>query len=639
MSTLLNNLNEPQKEAVQTMNGPLLVIAGAGSGKTKLLTCKIAYLIEKGIKPYNILAVTFTNKAAGEMKERVKKLAQNIKISVDGLNIGTFHSICMIILRENTDLVGIKKNFVIFDSDDQISLIKTILKEENLDPEKFKPRTFQSKISNLKSNLKSPSAFENEASDYISKITSKIYTKYQQYIKEYNAVDFDDIIMFCVKLFQNNQEILEKYQEKFKYILIDEYQDTNSAQYNLVKLLAQKHHNICVVGDNDQAIYGWRAADYKNILNFEKDYPSVKEIILDENYRSTKNIINAANGIIVKNKARKEKNLFTSNEKGGKINLILASSERKESEFITKKIKELAKKENRPFSDFVILYRANAQSRAVEEEFMKASLPYKIIGGFKFYQRKEVKDIIAYLRYIHNESDKTSFQRVVNTPARGIGKVTLDKYLQTGEISKNLQSFFQMIASLKEDMKSISLSRLIREIAKKSKIEENLKDGTKEGESKLENVLELISVASIYDKEENAISKFLENIALISDQDDVDQEKPLVNLMTIHASKGLEFDVVFILGMEDGIFPHERSKNSTEELEEERRLCYVALTRAKKNIYLLHTEKRNIFGRTETNPPSRFLYDIPQELIEFEQYPTAEFKFRDEMEEGIIDFE
>ncbi len=639
MSTLIKNLNNPQKEAVQKTDGPLLVIAGAGSGKTRVLTHKIAYLIEKGVKPYNILAVTFTNKAANEMKSRVEKLTNKLNINAKGLNIGTFHSICLIMLRENTELINREKNFVIFDSADQKSLIKNILKELDIDPKKFNPKIFQSKISNLKSNLKSEKNFENEATDFLPKITSQVYNKYQQYLKEHNAVDFDDIIMFCVNLFLKNQNILQKYQDKFKYILIDEYQDTNSAQYNLVKLLAKKHKNICVVGDNDQAIYGFRAADYKNMLNFGKDYPNTKEIILEENYRSTKNILNAANGVIKKNRSRKDKNLFTDNEKGSKINLILASSEKKEAEYITKKIKELLKKEKRPLSDFVLLYRANSQSRAIEEELMRANLPYKIIGGFKFYQRKEVKDIIAYLRYLHNESDKTSFKRIVNTPTRGIGKKAIQNYFEKNEISKNLEVFFKMINSLKEDAKTMRLSRLIKEIAKKSKMEEVFNDKTAENQSKWENILELLSVASIYDKKEDAIPQFLENVALASDQDEVDQQKPVVNLMTIHAAKGLEFNVVFILGMEDGLFPHSRSKESPEELEEERRLCYVALTRAKKHLYLLHTEQRKIFGKTETNPPSRFLYDIPQDLIEFEQYPTCDFKFKDEMDDGIVDFE
>ncbi|MBI3671465.1 UvrD-helicase domain-containing protein, partial [Candidatus Azambacteria bacterium] len=532
MSTLLNSLNQPQKEAVLSTEGPLLVVAGAGSGKTKVLTSRIAYLIsEKGVKPENILAVTFTNKAANEMKERVFKLVGS---GLNGFNIGTFHSICVRMLREHAELAGYKKNFIIFDDDDQKSLIKTILKELNIDAEKFKPSVLQGRISTLKNSLKTSEEFEKEASDYFQKTLLSVYEKYQKGLREQNAVDFDDIIMLVVRLLKNHKEILEKYQEKYKYILVDEYQDTNSAQYNLIKMLAAKHKNICVVGDSDQSIYSWRDADYTNILNFEKDYPNAQVVVLEENYRSTQNILNAANDIIKKNKTRKEKSLFTKNEKGAKINVILASSEKKEAEFIAKTVKETAKKENRKLSDFVVLYRTNAQSRAVEEEFMKANLPYKIIGGFKFYQRKEVKDIIGYLRYIYNESDIASFKRIVNTPARGIGKKALENYFQKGEISKNLTGFFEIMKNLKELADSLPLSKLIKEIGRKSGIEKDLNDGTEEGKTKWENVLELVSVASIYDSRPDAIPEFLENVSLVSDVDELDVQKPAVNLMTMH---------------------------------------------------------------------------------------------------------
>jgi len=634
---LLKNLNEEQKKAVLCTDGPILVIAGAGSGKTRVLTHKIAYLIEeKGVSPTNILAVTFTNKAANEMKNRVAGL---VKTGLMGLNIGTFHSICVRFLRENAQKVGYKSNFVIFDDDDQKSLIKSIVKEFDIDTDRFKPIVFLSQISNLKNKLKTVIDFEKEAGDFFQKLVLKVYEKYQAHLKEHNAVDFDDIIMLTVKLFSQHKDVLEKYQNRFKYILVDEYQDTNKAQYMLVKMLAEKNKNICVVGDTDQSIYSWRAADYTNILNFEKDYPEVKEVLLEENYRSTQNILSAANDVIKKNKERKEKNLFTKKEKGSKINVILASSEKKEAEFIAKKIKEISKKEKRKLSDFVVLYRTNAQSRAVEEEFMKANMPYKIVGGFKFYQRKEVKDVISYLRYIYNESDKTSFKRCVNTPPRGIGKKALENYFQKNEVSRNLKDFFEMISQLKENSKTIPLSKLLRDIAKKSGIEKDLNDGTEQGKTRWENVLELMSVASIYDTQEDAIPTFLENVALVSDQDEVDINKPLVNLMTMHTAKGLEFDVVFVLGMEDGLFPHERSKTSEVELEEERRLCYVALTRAKTHLYLLCAEKRTIFGKTDSNPPSRFLYDIPNDLVEFSQYPAYEARYKDNLDEDIVDFE
>lgn len=635
MSKLLEKLNEAQKKAVQVTDGPLLIIAGAGSGKTRVLTHKIAYLIEKGVKPENILAVTFTNKAAKEMKERIAKLAENNGQNISRLNIGTFHSISASILRQHADLLGYGKNFIIFDYDDQMSSVKSIMQELDIDKEKFNPQVFLSKISSLKAKLKSASQMENETGDFFSKNLSAVYTRYQLNLKNQNAMDFDDLITLFVKLLQQDESVLKKYQEKFKYIFIDEYQDTNSAQYNLIKLLAEKSVHICAVGDSDQAIYGWRDADYRNILNFEKDYKNAQKIILEENYRSTQNILEAANKVIQKNKSRYEKNLFTNNGSGARINLILAQNEQKEAEFIAKKISELSRKNKINLSEFAVLYRTNAQSRAMEEALIKSSIPYNIIGGFKFYQRREVKDVIAYLRYIYNDKDIESLKRIINTPPRGIGKVALTNFLKNGIKTKNIDMFFELMSSLKSEAQNIPLSKLLREIAKKSGIEKTLNDGTKEGESRWENILELFSVALVYDNQENAILKFLENVALISDQDSVDQTKPMVNLMTIHAAKGLEFDIVFIIGLEDGIFPHERSKNSSDELEEERRLCYVALTRAKKDLYLLHAEQRSIFGKKQTNPPSRFLYDLPQELVEFCQYPTF-YTHSDELDENLF---
>lgn len=637
MSKLLEKLNEAQKKAVIITDGPLLIIAGAGSGKTRVLTHKIAYLIESGISPENILAVTFTNKAAKEMKARLERLAENNDQTINRLNIGTFHSISASLLRCHAALLGYGNNFAIFDSDDQLSLIKNIMQELGIDKEKFNPQAFLSRISSLKTKLKNASQFEIEAGDFFSRNVAAVYVKYEHLLKEQNAMDFDDLIALFVKLLRSNKEILEKYQEKFKYIFIDEYQDTNSAQYNLIKLLAQKSAHICAVGDNDQAIYGWRDADYRNILNFEKDYPKAQKIILEENYRSTQNILDAANGVIKKNQSRYEKNLFTKNGSGAKINLILAQNEQKEAEFIAKKISELSRKNKINLSGFAVLYRTNSQSRALEEALMKLSIPYNIIGGFKFYHRKEVKDVLAYLRYLHNEKDAIGLKRIINTPPRGIGKVALDNFFKNGIKTKNIEAFFEMMKLLKTATENMPLSKLLREIVKKSGIEKTINDGTKEGISRWENILELFSVASVYDNTENSVLKFLENAALISDQDGVDQTKTLVSLMTVHAAKGLEFDIVFVIGLEDGVFPHERSKNSSDELEEERRLCYVALTRAKKELYLLHTEQRRAFGKTQSNPPSRFLYDLPQELVEFCQYPSFYSRLdRDELDENLF---
>lgn len=637
MSKLLEKLNEAQKKAVLITDGPLLVIAGAGSGKTRVLTHKIAYLIESGINPENILAVTFTNKAAKEMKERVKRLAENNNQTINQLNIGTFHSISASLLRRHATLLGYGNNFVIFDSDDQLSLVKSIMQELDIDIEKFKPQSFLARISSLKTKLKNANQSEVEAGDFFARNVAAVYAKYEHLLKEQNAMDFDDLITLFVKLLRENKEILEKYQEKFKYVFIDEYQDTNSAQYNLVRLLAQKSVHLCAVGDNDQAIYGWRDADYRNILNFEKDYPKAQKIILEENYRSTQNILNAANGVIKKNPSRYEKNLFTKNGSGAKINLILAQNEQKEAEFIAKKIAELTRKYRINLSGFAVLYRTNSQSRAMEEALMKLSIPYNIIGGFKFYHRKEVKDVLAYLRYLYNEKDTAGLKRIINTPPRGIGKVALDNFFKNGIKTKNIEAFFEMMKSLKVESENMKLSKLLREIVKKSGIEKTLNDGTKEGIARWENILELFSVASVYDNTENSALKFLENAALISDQDGLDQTKPMVSLMTVHTAKGLEFDIVFIIGLEDGVFPHERSKSSQDELEEERRLCYVALTRAKKELYLLHTEQRRAFGKTQSNPPSRFLYDLPQELIEFCQYPSFYSSLdRDGLDENLF---
>ncbi len=634
----LKGLNTQQKEAVLNTDGPILIIAGAGSGKTRTLTYKIAYLIKyRNVNPKNILALTFTNKAADEMKKRISQI-----IGEDaGVEMGTFHSVCAKILRINHKFIDKERNFIIIDDDDQKRIIKKILKQIGVD-NKFKPTLFLNKISSFKNKLKYPKDLKEEFSlmnDELEKLFFSIYEAYELELKNQNMLDFDDLIAKTYLLFKKENEILEKYQDKFKYILVDEYQDTNYAQYQLIKLLAQKHRNICVVGDVDQSIYSFRDADYTNILNFENDYSDAKIFLLEQNYRSTKNIILAANEVIKRNKKRKEKNLFTENEEGEKIKVIMAKDERKEAEFIAKKIQDMTKKGVKEYADFTILVRTNSQTRAIEEELIRNRIPYKVIGGFKFYQRKEIKDLIAYIRYIHNNSDMVSFQRIVNTPPRKIGPKTVSKFLEQGEKNKNLDQFFEIIDKLKKSLQKINLSNFIKSVIEKSGLKE-FYEKQPDGKNKIENMLELSTLAKDYEFKENGLEEFLQDIALMSDQDEV-TDKNYVHIMTIHSAKGLEFNTVFITGMEEGIFPHERSKNSEEELEEERRLCYVALTRAEKELYLLFTEKRQIFGKTETNPPSRFLYEIPEKLVEFSQYPEFEavFKYRDELDDNIVDFE
>lgn len=639
---LLKNLNEKQKEAILAADGPVLILAGAGSGKTLVLTSKIAYLIkERGVNPGNILAVTFTNKAAGEMKERVYKLLGrplNTNLySAGALNIGTFHSICLNIIRENTELCGLKKRFVIYDDKDQETVIKNILKELEIDDKRFAPPLFSSQISKLKSNLTGAEQFAAESTyEFFPKMLAQVFLKYEERLKENNAVDFDDMIALCVALFENNAGVLARYQEKFKYILIDEYQDTNRAQYRFAHLLARCHRNICVVGDNDQAIYGWRQADIANILNFEKDYRDARVIMLEENYRSTQNILSAANSVIKKNKTRKEKNLFTRGETGEKIRVVLAENEKREAEYVARKIAGLAANSGHPLSDMAVLYRTNAQSRALEEVFMKAGLPYIVIGGFKFYERKEIKDILSYLRYIHNENDTVSLKRIINEPPRGIGEKSLDNFFAEQKKTPAIEKFFELIAELKTEQRALPLSKFIRLVAKKSGFEEKYKNGGVEETTRWENILELAGTADEYPgPADDALDFFLERAALTS-REETDKQKA-VRLMTMHSAKGLEFGVVFVPGMEDNIFPHSRSKNSPEELEEERRLCYVAITRAKKHLYLLYAQTRKIYGQTQANPPSRFLFDIPEYLVVFEEYGLS-YTTRDlDLEDGIID--
>lgn len=635
---ILKNLNPQQKEAVLVKDGPILIIAGAGSGKTRVIAHKIAHLIKSGINPKNILAITFTNKAAGEMSMRIFNLllkinnisAQLLKNSLP--TIGTFHAVCLSILRKEIENLNYKKNFVIYDSDDQISLIKEIIKEQNIDSKQFQPPVIKEKISLAKNELIDFESYKNSAANFFEEKVALVYEAYQKKLKKLNALDFDDLILFTVKIFQKHPHILENYQNKFKYILVDEYQDTNFAQYILISLLAQKYQNICVVGDIDQAIYSWRGADFRNILNFEKDYPNSKIIMLEENYRSTKNILEAADYIISKNLLRKDKKLITQKSVGEKINVVVTKNEKEEAEFIAKEILILKNGRKLKFNDFCVLYRINAQSRAIEEALLKYNLPYKIIGGIRFYERKEIKDILAYLKYIQNENDIFSLKRIINIPPRNLNFI---KNLKDDELKKLMEApdnfksklsqknallnFINLILDLKNLQKSISLTEFIKLLIQKIDYEYYLKENFENAEEKIENIKELLSIANLYKnlKPHDALEKFLENAALIQDQDEISEKENAVHLMTIHAAKGLEFPIIFIAGLEESIFPHSKSYLSPEQEEEERRLCYVAITRAKNNLYLISAENRKIFGSTLANPPSRFLLDIPEHLIEF----------------------
>ncbi|MEA1936550.1 MAG: UvrD-helicase domain-containing protein [Patescibacteria group bacterium] len=667
MKDILKNLNPKQKEAVQATDGPVLVIAGPGSGKTKVLTHRIAYLIKsKGINPNNILAVTFTNKAAQEMKERIKKLLReteneeylgdNFEGLVDENNIplskssniqlpivGTFHSICVRILRMETPFIKYKKDFVIYDSADQISTVKKVMKELQINPEQFKPTSVLSQISNAKNELKTARDYSEIAEDYFQENISKIYDGYQKKLLESNAMDFDDLIMQTTILFAKNPAVLKKYQDRYKYVLVDEYQDTNHAQYNLVNLLSKAHRNLCVVGDDWQSIYKWRGADIKNILEFEKNYPETMVVLLEQNYRSTQTILNASSYLIAKNVKKKEKKLWTDEIAGYPIVAYEAKDEKGEAEFVVSEIARLNKQNGEeksvPLGDIAILYRTNAQSRSIEEAFLQYGVPYKIIGGVKFYARQEIKDITAYLRLIQNPNDPVSFERIVNVPLRKIGKTTTEKVLaesrkERKDITETILSYdnnnltSDKIKKLKEFAKLIKdgqkkcsetktlefLGYLIKEIG----FEKYIKDGTEEGERRWENVLELFTAVEKYKNipARDGVRIFLEEITLAADIDGLDNSHNSVTLMTLHSSKGLEFNTVFIIGLEEGLLPHSRSLSDLAEMEEERRLCYVGITRAKKRVYLLFAKTRKIYGSIQANYPSRFISDIPENLLE-----------------------
>lgn len=631
-------LNPQQAEAVINTEGPMLIMAGAGSGKTKVLTCRVANLLQKGVRPYRILAITFTNKAAAEMRERANNMSGP---AAKDVWLFTFHAFCARFLRMEIDkLPGYGGNFAIYDTADSQNLIKQILKEMNLDDKRFQPSGILSRISNAKNALQDAAAFARQAGDFYEQKVADIYSRYEQKLQLNNALDFDDLLMLSIKLLQENKEVREKYQDRFDYLLVDEYQDTNHAQYLLTKFLAAKHRNICVVGDADQSIYGWRGADIQNILDFEKDYPDAKVIKLEQNYRSTQIILDAANAVIENNTGRKPKNLWTENKSGADIIYFQAVDERDEARFVIEQLQNLQRTENKKLGDMAILYRTNTQSRIFEEMLIKSGISYNMVGGLKFYERKEIKDIIAYLRVIFNPADSLSLLRIINVPKRGIGDASLAK-IQAYAAANNV-SLFEAVSnaaaidglssrfvSKLDDLAGIifELMNLANEAPVEDLIDRVLRDTgyleelenerTPQAQSRIDNLHELISVAQEFaaSEEENNLENFLAHVALVSDIDDTELGEDAITLMTLHSSKGLEFPVVFLVGMEEGLFPHARTLMDETEIEEERRLCYVGITRAKEKLFLSSTKMRTIYGNTVTYPPSRFLQEIPARLV------------------------
>ena len=634
---LLENLNDKQKEAVLATEGPCLVIAGAGSGKTKVLTHKIAYLIEeREIKPWNILAITFTNKAAKEMQERITNL---IGEKAAEMWIGTFHSICVRILRRYIDRIGYNSDFVIFDTSDQKTLIKQCIKQLNLDDKIFTDRGVLAEISNSKNEMLTPEQYSVRANGELRKEKiAKLYEMYQKKLKENNALDFDDIINLTIQILTENPDVLEYYSGKFQYVLVDEYQDTNKAQFMLITLLSGRHGNITVVGDNDQGIYSFRGADISNILNFERDFPGTKIIKLEQNYRSTKAILDAANAIIKHNEKKYEKNLWTEQVGGQLPEVARLDNEYEEANFIVEQINKLKREEYYKNKDFTVLYRMNAQSRSIEDIFRRENIPYKMIGGLKFYERKEIKDAIAYLRLIHNSADNLSLQRIINEPKRGIGQTSMEK-IETiaatngismyetikkaeqfglNKVFANSREFINTIEEITAKKDKMLISEILKEVLSKTGYTKALElENTAQAESRIENLDEFLTVAMEFEEEnaENSLAEFLESITLSSDIDGMEETEDSVTLMTLHSAKGLEFPVVFLIGMEEGLFPSYKSIGEQRELEEERRLCYVGITRAKEHLFLTCAKQRTIFGSTSCNQISRFIEEIPKELL------------------------
>lgn len=647
MNPLLTGMNDQQAEAVQTTEGPLLIMAGAGSGKTRVLTHRIAYLIdEKMINPWNILAITFTNKAAREMRERAVALNPATSETL----IATFHSMCVRILRREADHIGYNRNFTIVDPGEQRTLMKRILKNLNLDPKKWNERAILGTISNAKNDLLDEIAYEHQAGDMYTQIVAKCYKAYQEELRRSEAMDFDDLIMMTLRLFDKNPDVLAYYQQRYQYIHVDEYQDTNHAQYQLVKLLASRFKNICVVGDADQSIYGWRGADMQNILDFEKDYPEAKVVLLEENYRSTKKILQAANEVIKNNRNRRPKKLWTQNDEGEQIVYYRANDERDEAVFVASTIDNIVREKVKNFKDFAVLYRTNAQSRTIEEALLKSNIPYTMVGGTKFYSRKEIRDVISYLNLIANTSDNISFERVVNEPKRGVGPGTLEKlrnfaYEQNmslldasanimlspikGKAAQGVYDFANMILNLRDQLDGLSITDTVEAILDKSGYLDALSmQQTLESQSRIENIEEFMSVTKNFDETNtdgaedetgiDRLGRFLNDLALIADTDDGEVEAAEVTLMTLHAAKGLEFPVVFLIGMEEGVFPLSRASEEPDELEEERRLAYVGITRAEEILFLTNANTRTLFGKTSYNRPSRFLREISDDLLQYQ---------------------
>ena len=640
MSSILDTLNERQKEAVLHTEGPLLVTAGAGSGKTKVLTCRIAHILDTGIPPYRILAITFTNKAAREMQERVQNL---VGADAEKIWLSTFHSFCAKLLRFEIDgFKGYTRNFTIYDSQDQLTLVKNCLKEINLDDKQFPPRSVLSAISNAKNALQDADAYGSLAGGFYEQQVAQVYSLYEQKLKENNAMDFDDLLLLAVQLLQENDEIREKYQNRFQYILVDEYQDTNHAQYLLTKILAAKWKNICVVGDADQSIYAWRGADIRNIVDFQKDYPHAVTIKLEQNYRSTKTILHAANAVIEHNASRPEKNLWTENPTGHKIIHYHAQTEHDEAEYVAGVISNRHSIENEPYGDMAILFRTNSQSRVLEEMLMRYTIPYTMVGGTKFYDRKEIKDVIAYLRILYNPDDSLSLMRIINVPKRNLGATTMEHLTDYAEergislfealssteelpVTKRaktaLEEFVVMIFDLLGHLEEWDVQTLMEEVLKRTGYGAMLEaEAAKDpqGQSRKENVGEFLSVAKDYvdSNPDGNLQDFLENVALVSDVDEFEEEESKVTLMTLHAAKGLEFPIVFLVGMDEGLFPHSRTLLDESQIEEERRLAYVGITRAERQLYVTNASTRTMYGRISAYLPSRFLDEIPQDLVE-----------------------
>lgn len=627
----LDILNKEQRQAVETTEGAVLVLAGAGSGKTRVLTYRIAYILEKQLAaPEEILAVTFTNKAAGEMKERIAALvSENHEVRLPWM--GTFHSICVKILRNFGEYVGLSKNFSIYDPADQLDAVKTAMDKLNISQKDINPRAVLSAISSAKNEMITPEKYQGFAQGYFEESVASIYPKYNQHLQENNAADFDDLLLLVTRLLAEQPQVKERYQRQFKYILVDEYQDTNHVQYMMIKLLAELNGNICVVGDDDQSIYAFRGATIKNILNFEKDYPKATIIKLEQNYRSTSVILDAAYEVVSKNKNRTAKKLWTDQQGGEKIVVYKAFDERDEAKWVVNRIKEVAKEID--LNEIAVLYRTNAQSRNLEEEFLRQAVPYRVIGGVRFYERKEIKDVLAYLQLLYNQKNDTALLRVINVPRRGIGPKAIDDVMQAASqnsqsvieyllnsgqhmVNKKLVEFAQLIKYLNSRTEDLALIDLINLVLERTEYIKSLQDGTSENEARIENIKELLSVANRYAEYAPGagLSAFLEEVSLLEESVTRSEEATAVTLMTVHAAKGLEFKHVFVVGMEEGLFPHSRVYTNPAELEEERRLAYVAITRAKKYLYLVHADSRLYFGSRQQNMVSRFLEDVPQHL-------------------------